>query len=317
MHRDGHGRHIQGLMADKTIPLRPAASVSEEMEDFIPVSVAIGAGGELCVLFTKEIPPLAEGMFPQAVTDNPIAYRAVVIRGGTRTVTDLPREKWNYHFFETIDEGRHLLLCGSRSYHHGAGNIERNARVYTEDGQLVRRFCLGDGIGHLSVTPDNHIWCGYFDEGIFGNYGWDDPLGKSGLVKWSPDGRMAWEYQGTGNRFIADCYAMTTVGNEAAFHYYTDFDVGFIHGGQTAYYSTDIDGASAMAATEDGSRVLFYEDGQFILTERKDRRYVRRGRLRFKKPSGKRLSPLLVATRGPHLLMLDGPDLYQHNLFTH
>ncbi|RSK31945.1 hypothetical protein EJA12_08145 [Bhargavaea beijingensis] len=304
-------------MADKTVKLLPSASISEEIEGFIPVCVAIGAGGELCILLTKEIPALSGGMFPQAVTDNPITYRAAVIRDGTRTVTDLPKEKWNYHFFETIDDGKHLLLCGARSYNYGGGNVERNASVYTADGRPVRRFCLGDGIGHLSVTPDNHIWCGYFDEGIFGNYGWDDPLGKSGLVKWSPDGGMAWEYQGTSNRFIADCYAMTTVGNGAAFHYYTDFDVGFIQDGQTVYYSTDIDGASAMAATEDGSRVLFDKDHQFILAERKGRRYVRRGRIWFKKPNGKQLSPLLVATRGPQLLMLDGADLYLYDIGGH
>ncbi|EMR07156.1 hypothetical protein C772_00801 [Bhargavaea cecembensis DSE10] len=301
-------------MADKSVRLHPVASVSEEMDGFTPVSIAIGADGELCLLFTKKIPALAEEIFPRSVTRNPIAYRAVIIRNGAKTVTDFPREKWNYHFFETIDDGNHLLLCGSRSCNHGDGNIERNARVYTADGQLVRQFCLGDGIDHLSVTPDNHIWCGYFDEGIFGNYGWEDPLGKSGLVKWSPDGRIVWEYQGTGNRFIADCYAMTTVGNEAAFHYYTDFDVGFVQDGQTVYYSTDIDGASAMAATADGSRILFYEDNQFIFTERKGRRYVRRGCLRFKKPNGKKLSPLLVATRGPQLLMLDGPDLYLYDM---
>lgn len=301
-------------MADKSVRLHPVVSLLEEMAGFIPVSIAIGAGGELCLLLTKEIPPLAEEMFPQSVTADPIAYRAVIIRKGDKTVTDFPQEKWNYHFLETIDDGNHLLMCGSRSYNHGDGNIERNARVYTADGQLVRQFCLGDGIEHLSVTPDNHIWCGYFDEGIFGNYGWDDPLGKSGLVKWSPDGRMVWEYQGTGNRFISDCYAMTTVGNEAAFHYYTDFDVGFVQNGQTVYLSTNIDGASAMAATEDGSSILFHEDRQFIITEQKGRRYVRRGRIRFKKPNGKKLSPLLVATRGPQLLMLDGPDLYLYDI---
>lgn len=301
-------------MADRTIPLQSVASIAEEMAGFIPVSVAIDAAGGLCILLTKEIPALAEDMFPQSVTKDPIDYRAVIIRNGTKTVTDLSREKWNYHFFETIDEGNHLLLCGSRSYHHGGGNIERNARVYTADGQLVREFCLGDGIEHLSVTPDNHIWCGYFDEGIFGNYGWDDPLGKSGLVKWSPDGRIVREYQGTGNRFIADCYAMTTLGNEAAFHYYTDFDVGFIQDGQTVYYSTDIDGASAMAVTMDGSRMLFHEDNQFIFAEQKGRRYVRRGHRRFKKPNGKKLSPLLVATRGPLLLMMDGADLYLYDI---
>ncbi|KZE37118.1 hypothetical protein AV656_11080 [Bhargavaea cecembensis] len=304
-------------MAEKSIRLSPVFSLEEEMDGYTPLRLAIGAQGELCVLLTEHVPAYIDGMFPPTITEESRTYRGIVIRDGCKHVYDFPEEKWNYHFFEPIDHGENLLLCSARAYHHGDGKIEQNARVYSTDGQLLREFCLGDGIEHLSVTPDNHIWCGYFDEGVSGNFGWNDPLGRSGLVKWKADGRIAWEYKETGNRVIDDCYAMTVTGNEAAFHYYTDFDVGFTQSGETAFYITDIDGAYALAVTNDGSRILFQEDNRFFCTERKGSRYVRRGLLQFRKPNGKKLSPLLVATRGPLLLMMDGPDLYLYDISGH
>ncbi|WP_376869822.1 hypothetical protein [Bhargavaea changchunensis] len=301
-------------MADKTIPLQPVYSITEEVTGFIPVSVAIGAQGEFCVLLTEHVPDYIDGMFPPTVTEESRTYRGIVIRDGSKQIHDFPGEKWNYHFFEPIDDGENLLLCSARSHNYGNGKIERNARVCSTEGKTLRTFCLGDGIEHLSVTPDNHIWCGYFDEGVSGNFGWDDPLGKSGLVKWKADGRIAWEYKETGNRVIDDCYAMTVTGNEAVFHYYTDFDVGFTQDVETAFYATDIDGAYAMAVSKDGSHILFSEDKHFFFTERKGSRYVRRGRLEFRKPNGKKLSPRMISTRGPRLLMMDGPDLYLYDI---
>lgn len=37
---------------------------------------------------------------------------------------------------------------------------------------------------------DGRIVTSYFDEGIFGNFGWDQPLGASGLVVWDEQGRV-------------------------------------------------------------------------------------------------------------------------------
>jgi hypothetical protein len=52
-----------------------------------------------------------------------------------------------------------------------------------------RRF-FGDGIEHVQATSAGEIWVGFFDEGIYGNYGWGSgtqlPVGRTGLVRFSP-----------------------------------------------------------------------------------------------------------------------------------
>ena len=63
-------------------------------------------------------------------------------------------------------------------------DYDKNGRIYTNKGKFVRDILLGDGIQTVQATSEGVIWTSYFDEGIFGNYGWDNPLGSSGLVAW-------------------------------------------------------------------------------------------------------------------------------------
>ena len=52
------------------------------------------------------------------------------------------------------------------------GTPQHTARA----GELRRQFVLGDGIKHVQTTAAGDIWVGYFDEGVYGNYGWgNDP----------------------------------------------------------------------------------------------------------------------------------------------
>jgi hypothetical protein len=52
---------------------------------------------------------------------------------------------------------------------------------------------IGDGVARVRVARSGHVWVGYFDEGVYGNYGWGGggggpaPLGAPGLVRFSPD----------------------------------------------------------------------------------------------------------------------------------
>ena len=76
--------------------------------------------------------------------------------------------------------------------------ISRNAVLYNSDGQVVSEHVLGDGIAHLLATSTGQVWAGYFDEGIYGNYGWgradsQEPVGAYGIVRFSP----AWSPPGT------------------------------------------------------------------------------------------------------------------------
>ena len=51
----------------------------------------------------------------------------------------------------------------------------------------TRRRCT-----RATHTLDRQVWVGYFDEGIYGNYGWgraesEEPVGAYGIVRFSSD----------------------------------------------------------------------------------------------------------------------------------
>jgi hypothetical protein len=110
-------------------------------------------------------------------------------------------------------QGGGYLVVRSRSMWTQDLGAEKNAYVIDTDGRVIRRGTLGDGIAHVQVGRDGRIWVGYFDEGVAGNYGWGfdgpEPLGRSGLARWSPDLDREWEYHPTAvEPPILDCYAM-------------------------------------------------------------------------------------------------------------
>ena len=76
---------------------------------------------------------------------------------------------------------------------------------------------LGDVIAHVLATTTGQVWVGYFDEGIYGNYGWgradsQDPVGAYEIVRFSPGLEAAWHYPkytevGPWDA-VSDCYAL-------------------------------------------------------------------------------------------------------------
>lgn len=111
-----------------------------------------------------------------------------------------------------------LLIVQSRCLKDGT-NIERNARRYNPNGQLISAFTLGDGIASVQIAEDDTIWVSYFDEGIFGNFGWDQPLGSDGLVAYNIEGEKIW---GACDFNIIDCEALNVVSSKEVYFYYYD-----------------------------------------------------------------------------------------------
>ncbi len=115
-----------------------------------------------------------------------------------------------------------LLIVQGRCLKDGA-HAERNARRYNPNGQLIEAFTLGDGINDVQIDDTDTIWVSYFDEGIFGNFGWDEPMGSAGVVAYTMNGKRLW---GAGDYGISDCYGMNVAGSkEVYFYYYDDFDL--------------------------------------------------------------------------------------------
>lgn len=89
-------------------------------------------------------------------------------------------------------------------------------------GNVVKEFCLGDGIQDCIVTDSGDIITSYFDEGVFGNFGWEEPIGSCGLIVWSQNGEINWHADSN----ICDCYALNIdEKNHIWYYYYTDFNL--------------------------------------------------------------------------------------------
>ena len=113
-----------------------------------------------------------------------------------------------------------LLIVQGRCLKDGK-YIERNARIYNINGQLIEAFTLGDGISDVQIDETDTIWVSYFDEGIFGNFGWEQPMGSAGVIAYTMNGHKLW---GASDYGMIDCYALNVVSSkEVYFYYYDDF----------------------------------------------------------------------------------------------
>jgi hypothetical protein len=162
--------------------------------------------------------------FAKTVPEQPQRYRVVGL-SGSQTVLDvvIEGERFNIHDIQPLPN--ELLLVCARSYCKGQDDFERNGRVYTRDGKFAREILLGDGIQSVQATSKGVIWTSYFDEGVFGNYGWQSPVGASGLVAWDSAGNKVYEFQPRdGLDSICDCYALNVESEEDVWlYYYTEF----------------------------------------------------------------------------------------------
>ena len=153
------------------------------------IASSIGPTGEACMLvvapkYEKEPFGCEErngfAIFPFSKPKR--SYPATFIRfdGGLIQRTELLNVNIAFPSVQPLPNGE-VLLVGARC-HYRKGDPEQNAIVCSPEGEIVRSFVLGDGINDVQTTSDGMIWVSYFDEGVFGNYGWDKPMGASGLV---------------------------------------------------------------------------------------------------------------------------------------
>jgi hypothetical protein len=142
------------------------------------------------------------------------------------------------------------LAC-ARS-HYRDGDPEANARIYDANGNFISSFTIGDGVQDVGVASDGRIWTSYFDEGVFGNFGWDQPLGSSGLVAWHAAGSQVFQYSPVnGLDMICDCYAMNVSGDDVWIYYYTDFPLVQIRDSRTVnHWDMPVSGADGFAVAD-------------------------------------------------------------------
>ncbi len=158
------------------------------------------------------------------------------------------------------------LLVGARCYWRATG-AEKNALAVTWSGKKLGRFTFGDGIEDVRATPNGTIWVSYFDEGVFGNYGWNDPgpapVGAAGLCSFKPDGEIDFRYDGDVAKTdsICDAYALNVAGDDDVWiYFYTEFSIVRICKQKYHVWKTRLSGGHALAVS--GNRALLYGDYQ-------------------------------------------------------
>ena len=285
------------------------ADLSEVVGERKVVASSIGPSGEACLLLVDpahEKSPFGReerkgfASFPFSKPKN--HYPATYIRfdGGVLEQTELPEVDIAFPTVQPLPNGE-ILLVGARC-HYRDGDPEQNAAIHDSKGRVARRFVLGDGIADVQTTSDGLIWVSYFDEGVFGNYGWKKPMGSAGLVSYDMQGRVIWAFDPPdGLDAIADCYALNVAPEAAWACYYTDFPVVQVQSGQVRAWKNQIGGANALVV--DGRRLVLWggygdNHSRCVFQEIAGESLINCVELNVKFPSGSNPMPTRVRGRG-------------------
>ncbi len=285
-------------------------------------AVAVWTAPEGLEALTSTTVSAAGARFPDSAAARPVAARITVHTPNLASVipiTDLGLA----HITVQPMPGGQFLVAGARCRWRRDGP-DRNGVLYDANGQVVAERVLGDGIGHVLATSSGQVWIGYFDEGIYGNYGWgqantDESAGAAGIVRFSPRLAPAWHYP----RYtevgpwdaISDCYALNVDDPCAWACYYTDFPVVCIRDDGVTGWHNDVKGARALAVA--GSRVALFggygpDHDRLALTELGTDRAQPTGQYRVVLPGGQPLpAGTQVIGRGSRLHFLAGTSWYQ------
>lgn len=179
----------------------------------------------------------------------PQTYKIAIYAAKSTQIIDIQTNGFCVHYAHLLSKNR-LLLVSARSCYRGRDDYDLNGRIYGLDGELQQEMLLGDGIENVHVSDDEQIWTSYFDEGVFGNRGWVDPIGSCGLIAWHMDGSIKYRYEPiAGLDYICDCYALNVVSNHTSYcYYYTEFPLVKIKNHEIVdYWHVPISGSHAFA----------------------------------------------------------------------
>ncbi len=152
---------------------------------------------------------------------------------------------------------------------------------------------------------------------MFGNYGWQEPVGAAGLVCWDALGGRLYEYDPpAGTDAICDCYALNvTADDEIWLCYYTEFPlVRLRRNGDASVWQSQVGGSDAFAIHD---RFVLFRGGYsqrdiYQLFELKDDgSMIQRSFFTFMDDSGKRLQNVHAFARGPFLYLRQGVRCYR------
>lgn len=246
----------------------------------------------------------------------------VIVTPAGKVLHDLGELGLPFPLVDLFPDGR-ILIAASRCAWRSKDDFDVNGVIVDPASGNQFRILLGDGIRDLAVDVDGRVWASYYDEGIFGNYGWRDPgprgPGEGGVVCFDETGAQLWRFQPSDDdAFMFDCYAMNVVGRQAYVFYYSDFifcRIGADFCRQ--YWTTGMAGPHAIAVTED--RVLFsggYGDPQFRFYSLNfnGTSLHEKVPLTLVLPNGEPLANGTIFARGPYIHFFNKDGWYRGNV---
>ena len=243
----------------KNLPLFSIMDLNElrrdpHLEDAVLSDFSVGWDQKIYLLF-KQTAESQDKITAKTPADYTVAELKMDWVGGEildMAVFPLGRLKFQLHYLRAI--GENFLLFRARCAYRENGP-EQNAWIVSRDGAVLSCFCLGDGIQDCVVKKDGTIITSYFDEGVFGNYGWDEPLGACGLIAWTSEGTPLWKNE---KYPIYDCYAISLDEEENLwFYYYNEFRLVRTNFKEDAVFELPIEGSGAFSVAPSGNTFLF------------------------------------------------------------
>jgi hypothetical protein len=312
--------HCGAITAPRDGDVRICASVGPAGE----VIAVWAAAPDLEAATSRTVSP-AGAAFPDARSPRSLDVRVTVQRAdGGVAVTSIAGLSVANITAQPLPGGR-ILIVGVRSYWRPEG-ADRNAVVFDADGSVLAEEVLGDGISHVLTDSAGRVWVGYFDEGVYGNYGWggrdsSEPVGSCGLVRFSPDLRPEWRYASTTSPFgfINDCYALNVDGATAWACYDSAFPIVRINNDVLAGWRNDtVTGVKALAVAGDGAALYAgyrADRNRLVVGELGGSAFEPNGEYRVVLPGSADMpSGMQVIGRGPSLHFLTDSAWYQLRL---
>jgi hypothetical protein len=242
------------------------------LRGFSLVRNAVANDGSLLFLFaeTSTAKSLSEtykqgiGVFPRTRAEIAAGLCLVRMTSMASHTVELPELDLTFPQVDTFPDGR-VLVVGPRCSWRSHDDFDLNGAIIRPETREATRILLGDGISSMQIDSLGRIWVRYFDEGVFGNFGWGGrdgpaPIGCSGLACFSASGEKIWEFPRNPTYAISDCYAVNVSGTDAAIFFYTDFPLCKISGNfELTYWKPKLAGCKAFAISK--TEVLF--SGQY------------------------------------------------------
>ncbi len=245
------------LIADPVVDFRETLDTDERQTTY-----GVGCDGTVIAAAarTDESRRCPDPSFAKSRFDRPTSYEVVAYADGEMRHASVDDVRLVAHHVQPVSGG--FMLVSGRCRWHDYGP-EKNAAIYDWSGHRLARLTLGDGITDVRVTPNGTIWVSYFDEGVYGNYGWGGPgptpMGRSGLVAFDSSGEVQYEWPGRadGRYVIDDVYAMNVADDDDVwFYFYQDFPIVRLHDGESQVWRWGRSDSSALAVADE--RALLY-----------------------------------------------------------